>query len=127
MLEVMDRATKRLDLAWLHERPKPASSQLDECFLAGLDRPVPRSLLFPPDLHSERSKSWGKQYSFQLHLFQHADYDNVEGVAECGYTRMPPVEETFAHGESSCLNCRAYVAVGQAGGALHTMVVLQAS
>ncbi len=40
---------------------------------------------------------------------------------------MPPVEETFAHGESSCLNCRVYVAAGQAGGVLHAMAVLQAS
>lgn len=44
MLEVMDRAAKQLDLAWLHERHKPARSQLDERFLAGLDRPIPRSL-----------------------------------------------------------------------------------
>lgn len=59
---------------------------------------------------------------------------------------MPPVEETLAsylsQGESSCLkalaipskllqttsclNDRAYPAAGQAGGALHTMAVLEA-
>ncbi len=81
---------------------------------------------------------WRKPYSFWLHLFQHAEYANVEGVAERRYTKMPPVEETFAsylsQGESSflkapalssaalqatsCLNGRAYVAAGQAGGAL---------
>lgn len=80
-----------------------------------------------------------------MHPFQHADYANFEGVAERGYVRMPPVEETFAsyisQGESSSLkipalmsvalqstlhlNGRTYVAAGQAGGALHTMAVLQ--
>lgn len=67
-------------------------------------------------------------------------------MAKCGYTRIPPVEEMFAsylrHGESSSLktpalpsgalqttshlNGMACVASGQAGGALHTMEVLQA-
>ncbi|KAF4119103.1 hypothetical protein G5714_001154 [Onychostoma macrolepis] len=96
MLDVMDHAIKRLDLAWTHEKPKPAHGRLDEHFLAGLDRPVPGSLPFLPDLHSEISKSWGKSYSFRLHPFQHTDYANVEGVAERRYTRVPPFEEMFA-------------------------------
>lgn len=53
--------------------------------MAGFDRPAPGSLPFLPDLHSETSKSWGKLYSFRLHVFQHADYANVDGVAKRGY------------------------------------------
>lgn len=60
---------------------------------------------------------------------------------EHGYKLMPPVEETLASylllgeaptlptkalRETSRLNGRAYAATGQAGAALHTVVVLQA-
>lgn len=71
---------------------------------------------------------------------------NVEGLCKQGYMRMLPVEETLAsylsQSEAPLLKApilsskllqttlrligKAYVAVGQAGGALHTMAVLKA-
>lgn len=98
-----------------------------------------------PFLHTEVEKSWKKPYSGHIY-FQHSNYLNVEGLHECGYVRMPPVEKTLAgylsQRESSslkvpvlpskplqtslCLNGRAYVAAGQANGAFHTMAMLQA-
>ncbi len=146
MLDVMDRASERLDLAWTHQKPKPARGPTRWAFFGWSWSSSPRSLPLLPDLHSEISKSWGKPYSFRLHVYQHADYVNIEGVAEHGYVRMPPFEQTFAsylsQGESSSLKApalpsvalktashlksRVYMAAGQAGGALHTMAVLQA-
>ncbi len=38
LLDVMDRASKRLRLDWSRELPKPARGRLDKRFLAGLDR-----------------------------------------------------------------------------------------
>lgn len=113
MLDIMDRASKHLRLDWSRELPKPARGHLYECFLAGLDRPAPRSLPFLPNFHSEISRSWGKPYSYRPHLFQYADNVNVEGAAKRGYMKMPPVEETFARylsqGESSSLKAPAMV------------------
>ncbi len=67
-------------------------------------------------------------------------------LRECGYEKMPPIEDTLASylstGETSslkasslpskplqdtsCLNGRAYAAPGQVVASLHTMTVLQA-
>lgn len=75
-----------------------------------------------------------------------ANYADVEGMQECGYALMPPIEETLAGYLSvdeastlktpslpnkplrvtSHLNGTAYAVAGQAGVALHTMAELQA-
>lgn len=79
-------------------------------------------------------------------LFQHANYTNIPEMREQRHESMPPIEETFACylsvGKASslkaptlpskplwvtpCWNGRAYMAVDQASGALHTTVLLQA-
>ncbi len=82
MLDVMGRASEWLNLAWTRQKPK--RGRLDDRFLAGLGYPAPGSLQFLSDLHSEILKFWGKPYSFRLHVYQHVDYANVEGVAERG-------------------------------------------
>ncbi len=53
LLEVMERATARLDLQWRHEKGGVARSRLDERFLSGHNLPAPVSLPFLPDLHNE--------------------------------------------------------------------------
>ncbi len=79
-------------------------------------------------------------------FFQHANYTNIPEMHEQRHESMPPIEETFACylsvGKASslkaptlpskslrvtpCWNGRAYVAVGQASGTLHTTALLQA-
>ncbi len=146
LMEVMNRATARLDLQWRHEKGEIAHGRLDERFLSEHNRPVPVSLPFLPDLHSEIERVWDKPYSARIHRYQHTNYANIEGMREHGYPSMPPIEETLASyllagvtstlkapalpskplRETSHLNGRAYAAAGQAGAALHTMSVLQA-
>ncbi len=46
LLEVMERATARLDLQWRHEKGGVARSRLDERFLSGHDLPAPVSFPF---------------------------------------------------------------------------------
>ncbi len=146
LLEVMERATARLDLQWRHEKGGVARSRLDERFLSGHNLPAPVSLPFLPDLHSEIMKAWEKPYSARIHRYKHNNYADIEGMHEHGYASMPPIEGTLASylsrgvistlkapalpskplKETSRLNGRAYAAAGQAGAALHTMSVLQA-
>ncbi len=146
LLDVMERATARLDLPW--ERTKMAAPRgcLDERFLPGHKTAAQVNLPFLPDLHTEVEKEWKKPFSARIHKFQRNSYANIAGMRENGYERMPPVEETLASylsmGETpslkfpslssgplqatSRLNGRAYAAAGQAVASLHTMAVLQA-
>ncbi len=147
LLDVMERATARLDLPW--ERTKMAArtrGRLDERFLPGHKTPAQVNLPFLPDLHTEVEKEWKKPFSARIHRFQRNSYANITGMCENGYERMPPVEETLASylsmGEkpslkvpslpsmplqaTSRLNGRAYAAAGQAVASLHTMAALQA-
>ncbi len=57
LLEVMERATVRLDLQWRHEKGGVARSRLDERFLSRHNLPAPVSLPFLPDLHNEIVKA----------------------------------------------------------------------
>ncbi|KAL0195685.1 hypothetical protein M9458_009257, partial [Cirrhinus mrigala] len=136
LLEVMERATARLDLPWKRMKKTAPRGRLDERFL----------LPFLPDLHTEVVKAWNKPFSARIHRFQQTSYANIEGMRENGYERMPPTGETLASylslGEASSLkapslpteplqrtsslNGRAYAAAGQAVASLHTMAVLQA-
>ncbi len=146
LLEVMERATARLDLPWKRAKMVAPRGRLDERYLSGHNRPARVSLPFLPDLHAEVEKEWKKPFSARIHRFQHTSYANVEGMRENGYERMPPVEETLASylsvgetsslkapslpskplQETSRLNGKAYAAAGQAVASLHTMAVLQA-
>ncbi|KAL0204024.1 hypothetical protein M9458_002042, partial [Cirrhinus mrigala] len=146
LLEVMDRATLRLDLPWKRAREVAPRGRLDERYLSDHNLPAQVSLPFFPDLHTEIEKVWRRPFSSRIHNFPHSNYANIEGMREHGYQRMPPVEETLASylsvGKASSLktpslpsiplqvtsrlNGRAYAAAGQAVGALHTMAVLQA-
>ncbi|KAL0173531.1 hypothetical protein M9458_029499, partial [Cirrhinus mrigala] len=146
LLEVMDRATARLDLPWKRAREVAPRGRLNERYLSDHSLPAQVSLPFLPDLHTEIEKVWKRPHSSRIHNFPHSNYANIEGMREHGYQRLPPVEETLASYLSlgkaaslktpslpsiplqvtSRLNGRAYAAAGQAVGALHTMAVLQA-
>ncbi len=146
LLEVMERATARLDLPWKRAKMVAPRGRLDERYLSGHSPPPQVSLPFLPDLHTEVEREWKKPFSARIYKFQHTSYANVEGMRENGYERMPPVEETLASylsvgetsslkapslpskplQETSRLNGKAYAAAGQAVASLHTMAVLQA-
>ncbi|KAL0194767.1 hypothetical protein M9458_008339, partial [Cirrhinus mrigala] len=146
LLEVMDRATARLDLPWKRAREVAPRGRLDERYLSDHSLPAQVSLPFLPDLHTEIEKVSKRPHSSHIHNFPHSNYANIEGMRKHGYQSLPPVEETLASYLSlgkaaslktpslpsiplqvtSRLNGRAYAAAGQAVGALHTMAVLQA-
>ncbi|KAI2657523.1 putative 25.0 kDa protein [Labeo rohita] len=116
LLEVMECATKRLDLLWKRAKNPPAQV----------------SLPFLPDLYTEVEKERNKPFLSRIHRFQHTSYAYIEGMCENGYERMPPIEEMLASylsvGETSSLkapsmpskplqhtsslNGRAYAAAG---------------
>ncbi len=148
LLEVVTRAVDKLNIEWpteseCQEHPK---SKLDERFLCSRSPPPRRGLPFFPDLHTEVSRSWSKPYSARLFSPCVSHYSNVLGLNECGYGKIPRVEDTLASylspggasslkapvlptkplRTSSALVGKAYTAAGQAGGCLHTMAVLQA-
>ncbi|XDV17755.1 hypothetical protein PO909_023574 [Leuciscus waleckii] len=146
LLDVMERATDRLQLPWRRVRGEVARGRLDDRFLPGRRPPAQASLPFLPDLHTEIERAWKNPYSARIHRHQRASFADVEGIGEYGYVSMPPIDESFANhlvsGRASTLsapalpsrplkttarlNGRAYTAAGQAGAALHTMAVLQA-
>ncbi|KAL0152362.1 hypothetical protein M9458_052087 [Cirrhinus mrigala] len=146
LLEVMERATVRLDLPWERAREVAPRGRLDERYLSDHNLPAQVSLSFLPDLQTEIEKVWKRPFSSRIHNFPHSNYANIEGMREHGYQKMPPVEETLASylsvGKASSLktpslpsiplqvtsrlNGREYAAAGQAVGALRTMAVLQA-
>ena len=146
LLDVMERATDRLQLPWRRVRGEVVRGRLDDRFLPGHRPPAQASLPFLPDLHTEIERAWKNPYSARIHRHQRASFADVEGISEYGYVSMPPIDETFANhlvsGRASALsapalpskplkttarlNGRAYTAAGQAGAALHTMAVLQA-
>ncbi len=146
LLDVMERATARLDLPWERTKMAAPRGSLDERYLSGHKTPAQVNLPFLPDLHTEVEKEWRKPFSSPIHRFQHSSYANIIEMRENGYERMPPVEETLASYLSmretaslkvpslpsmplqvtSRLNGRAYAAAGQAVASLHTMAVLQA-
>ncbi|KAI2647320.1 hypothetical protein H4Q32_030850 [Labeo rohita] len=96
LLEVMERATARLDLPLKRMRKAATRGRLDEPFLSDHNPLAQVSLPFLPDLHTEVVKAWEKPFSSRIHRFQQTCYANIEGMCENGYERMPPIEETLA-------------------------------
>ncbi len=145
LVDVLSRATEKLALDWPDE---PRASKLDEWFLSGAhSKPERRKLPFFSDLHREISGSWKQPFSSRLTNAAAADFTNLVGSVEQGYTAMPVVEDTLASHLSpslapswksrpllpskpcrttSALIGKSYIAAGQAGMALHTMAILKA-
>ncbi len=148
LVDVLSRTTEKLTLDWPDEPHESRASKLDERFLSGAhSKPERRKLPFFSDLHREISGSWKQPFSSRLTNAAAADFTNLVGSVEQGYTAMPVVEDTLASHLSpslapswksrpllpskpcrtiSALIGKSYIAAGQAGMALHTMAILQA-
>ncbi len=148
LVDVLSRATEKLALDWPDEPCESRASKLDERFLIGAHSKLERRKLpFFSDLHREISSSWKQPFSSRLTNAAAADFTNLVGSVEQGYTAMPVIEDTLASHLSPSLapswksrpllpskSCRttsaligkSYIAAGQAGMALHTMAILQA-
>ncbi len=148
LVDVLSRATEKLALDWPDEPRESRASKLDERFLSGAhSKPERRKLPFFSDLHREISGSWKQPFSSHLTNAAAADFTNLVGSVEQGYTTMPRIEDTLAFHLSpslapswkscplfpskpcrttSALIGKSYIAAGQAGMALHTMAILQA-
>ncbi len=138
----LQRATENLSLDWPDESRESQASKLDERFLSGPNsRPERRKLPFFSDLHQEISRFWKQPFSSRLTNVAAADFTNLVGSVEQGYTAIPVVEDILASHLSpslapswksrpllptkpcrttSALIGKSYIAAGQAGMALHT-------
>ncbi len=148
LVDVLSRATEKLALDWPDEPRESRASKLDDRFLIGAHSKLARRKLpFFSDLHREISSSWKQPFSSRLTNAAAADFTNLVGSVEQGYTAMPVIEDTLASHLSpslapswksrpllpskpcrttSALIGKSYIAAGQAGMALHTMAILQA-
>ncbi len=148
LVDVLSRTTEKLALDWPDEPCESRASKLDERFLSGSNsKPEWRKLPFFGDLHQEISRSWKQPFSSRLTNAAAADFTNLVGSVEQGYTAMPVVEDTLASHLSpslapswksrpllpskpcrttSALIGKSYIAASQEGMALHTMAILQA-
>ncbi len=145
---MLSRTTDKLSIDWPDEPHESQSTKLDEQFLSCPNsKPTWRKLPFFCDLHHEISRSWKQPLFSRLTNAAAADFTNLVGSVEHGYTAIPVVEDTLASHISPSLapswkscpllptkQCRtnsaligkSYMAAGQADMALHTMAILQA-
>ncbi len=143
LVEVLACDIEKLSLDWPDEPRESQSSKLDERFLSGSgSRPTRRKLPFFPDLHHEVSRSWKQPFSSCLTNAAAADFTNLVDSVEQGFATVPAVEDMLAAHllpnsapswksipllpskpcrTTSALISKSYMAVGQAGAALHTM------
>ncbi len=97
LVDVLSRATEKLSLDWPDEPRESQASKLDERFLSGPNsRPERRKLPFFSDLHQEISRSWKQPFSSRLTNAAAADFTNLVGSVEQGYTAILVVEDTLA-------------------------------
>ncbi len=96
-VDVLSRATAKLTLDWPDEPRESQSLKLDERFLSGPNsRPERRKLPFFSDLHHEISRSWKQPFSSRLTNAAAADFTNLVGSVEQGYTAIPVVKDILA-------------------------------
>ncbi len=97
LVDVLSHATEKLALDWPDEPRESRASKLDERFLSGSNsKPERRKLPFFGYLHQEISRSWKQPFSSRLTNAAAADFTNLVGSVEQGYTAMPVVEDTLA-------------------------------
>ncbi len=83
--------------SWPDEPCESRASKLDERFLSGAhSKPERRKLPFFSDLHRGISSSWKQPFSSRLTNAAAADFTNLVGSVEQGYTAMPVIEDTLA-------------------------------
>ncbi len=97
LVDVLSRATEKLALDWPDEPRESRASKLDERFLSGSNsKPEWRKLPFFGYLHQEISRSWKQPFSSRLTNAAAADFTNLVGSVEQGYTAMTVVEDILA-------------------------------
>ncbi len=97
LVDMLSRATEKLALDWPDDPRESRASKLDERFLSGSNsKPERRKLPFFGYLHQEISRSWKQPFSSRLTNATAADFTNLVGSVEQGYTAMPVVEDTLA-------------------------------
>ncbi len=97
LVDVLSRATEKLALDWPDEPCESRASKLDERFLIGAHSKLERRKLpFFSDLHRQISSSWKQPFSSRLTNVAAADFTNLVGSVEQGYTAMPVIEDTLA-------------------------------
>ncbi len=97
LVDVLSLATEKLALDWPDELRESRASKLDKRFLSGAhSKPERRKLPFFSDLHREIAGSWKQPFSSRLTNAAAADFTNLVGSVEQGYTAMPVVEDTLA-------------------------------
>ncbi len=96
LVDILARATEKLNLDWQDEPCESQSSKLDERFLSGSGScPARRKLPFYPDLLHEISKSWKQPFSSHLTIVAATDFTNLVGSVEHGYAAVPVIEDTL--------------------------------
>ncbi len=94
---MLSRTTEKLTLDWPDVPRESRASKLDEPFLSGAhSKPERRKLPFFSDLHREISSSWKQPFSSRLTNAAAADFTNLVGSVEQGYTVMTVIEDTLA-------------------------------
>ncbi len=142
LVDVLSRATEKLALDWPDEPRESRASKLDDRFLIGAHSKLERRKLpFFSDLHREISSSWKQPFSSRLTNAAAADFTNLVGSVEQGYSAMPVIEDTLASHLSPSLApswksrpllpskpCRTtFALIGKSYiPSLHTMAILQA-
>ncbi len=97
LVDVLSRATEKLALDWPDEPCESRASKLDDRFLIGAHSKLERRKLpFFSDLHREISSTWKQPFSSRLTNAAAADFTNLLGSVEQGYTAMPVIEDTLA-------------------------------
>ncbi len=97
LVDVLSRATEKLALDWPDEPRESRASKLDDRFLIGAHSKLERRKLpFFSNLHREISSSWKQPFSSRLTNAAAADFTNLVGSVEQGYTAMPVIEDTLA-------------------------------
>lgn len=92
LIDVLSRATEKLAIDWPDEPRESQSSKLDERFLSGRNsRPERKKLPFFSDLHHKISRSWKQPFSARLTNAAAADFTNLVGSVEQGYSAIPAV------------------------------------
>ncbi len=97
LVDVLSRTTEKLSLDWPNEPRESQLLRLDERFLSGPNsRPEWRKLPFFSDLHHEITRFWKQPFSSRLDNTAAADFTNLVGSVEQGYTAIPVVKDTLA-------------------------------
>ncbi len=73
------------------------SSKLDERFLSGINSKWAEEAAVFGDLHQEISRSWKQPFSSRLTNAAAADFNNLVGSVEQGYTAMRDSSLAMTH------------------------------